>query len=163
MRTFLSFFLLTASLSVGSFLFAQSRGGGVPANRPQTGPVDSGDRNSKSDVKATTATASGTNPVSSKLSKHPALASKLQSMLPKGTNLDVAASGFRNLGQFVAAVHVSNNLNIPFDQLKDKMMNDHMSLGSAIHALKPDMTSVAANTEAKKAEEQAKDDTKKQS
>jgi hypothetical protein len=163
MRTFLSFVLLTAFLSVGSSLFAQGRGGGPPAGHPQTGSVDRGDGNSKFDAKATTATASGTNPVGSKLSEHPELASKVQNMLPKGTSLDMAASGFRNLGQFVAAVHVSNNLNIPFDQLKGKIVNDHMSLGSAIHALRPNVTSVAANTEAKKAEGQAKDDTKNKS
>jgi len=29
---------------------------------------------------------------------------------PPGTNLQSAATGFKNLGQFVAAVHVSHNL-----------------------------------------------------
>jgi hypothetical protein len=80
-------------------------------------------------------------------------------LLPQGTNLDAAASGFKNIGQFVAAVHVSNNLNIPFDQLKAKMLTDRMSLGEAVHALKPDMNKDAANAEAKKAEGQAKKDT----
>jgi hypothetical protein len=164
MKNFLSFVLLTACLSVGSPLFAQGKGGGgAPATHPQTGPVDHGDKSPKSDAKTTTATAGPTNPVSQKLSEHPALSAKLESMLPKGTSLDMAASGFKNLGQFVAAVHVSSNLNIPFDQLKAKMVTDHMSLGSAIHALKPNVTSVAANTEAKKAEDQAKDDTKNKS
>src|SRR6266702_2625881 len=99
MKTSLSVVLLTASLSVGSALFAQGRGGGAPTNHPQSGTADRGDRDSKSDAKTTTGTASGTNPVSSKLSEHPALASKMQSLLPKDTNLDMAASGFRKLGQ----------------------------------------------------------------
>jgi len=130
MRTFLSFVLLTAFLSVGSSLFAQGKGGGAPTGHAQSGSADRGDKNPKSDAKTTTATASGTNPMSSKLSEHPELASKVQSMLPKGTSLDTAASGFKKLGQFVAAVHVSNNLNIPFDQLKGKMVNDaEFSLG----------------------------------
>src|SRR3989304_3312682 len=38
------------------------------------------------------------------------LAEKLQ--LPAGTNLQQAADGFKNLGEFVSAVHVSNNLGI---------------------------------------------------
>jgi hypothetical protein len=38
----------------------------------------------------------------------------------------------------VAAVHVSHNLGIPFDQLKAKMIGPPKeSLGKAIHALKP--------------------------
>ena len=48
-----------------------------------------------------------------------------------------AADGFRNLGQFVAAVNVSNNLDIPFRQLKTEMVNENLSLGQAIQKLKP--------------------------
>src|SRR5437773_399418 len=35
---------------------------------------------------------------------------RLQSMLPAGTNLQAAAAGFNNEGQFIVAVHVSRNL-----------------------------------------------------
>ena len=101
--------------------------------------------------------------VGQRISEHPRLASKLQSLLPAGTNLDAAANGFKNMGQFVAAVHVSHNLNIPFDQLKEKMVTDHKSLGGAIRELKPDMTKDAANDEARKAVTQAKEETKSQS
>jgi hypothetical protein len=43
------------------------------------------------------------------------LTMKLQSknLLPAGTDLKSACSGFRNLGQCVAAIHISHNLNIP--------------------------------------------------
>ncbi|MBI2219603.1 MAG: hypothetical protein HYU53_00145 [Acidobacteria bacterium] len=41
--------------------------------------------------------------------------------LPSGVTVVDAASGFKNLGQFVAAVNVSNNLGIPFADLKAKM------------------------------------------
>src|SRR5262249_19221361 len=94
--------------------------------------------------------------VSDHLEDNTKLASKLESLLPPGTNLQQAAQGFKNLGQFVAAVHVSHNLGIPFDQLKAKMIGPPKeSLGGAIHALKP-----AANSkeEAKKGEKQAKHD-----
>jgi len=84
-------------------------------------------------------------------------------LLPAGTNLDAAANGFKNMGQFVAAVHVSHNLNIPFDRLKEKMITDHKSLGGAIRELKPDMTKDAANDEAQKAVTQAKEETRNQS
>ena len=94
--------------------------------------------------------------VSDHLEDNTKLASKLQGLLPTGTNLQQAAQGFKNLGQFVAAVHVSHNLGIPFDQLKAKMIGPPKeSLGDAIHALKP---TANAKEEAKKGEKQAKHD-----
>lgn len=78
--------------------------------------------------------------VQQKLQRNTNLASKLQSRLPAGTNLTVASSGFRNLGQFVAAVNVSNNLGIPFWQLKRRMVDRGMSLGQAIQDTRPRTT-----------------------
>lgn len=88
------------------------------------------------------------------LSKTPQLSSRLQSLLPAGTNLTDAASGFKNLGQFVAAVHVSHNLGISFNDLKAKMISGD-NLGKAIHTLDPN---VNARQEAKKANKQSKKD-----
>ncbi len=88
------------------------------------------------------------------LSHNTKLASKLQALLPPGADLQAAASGFRTLGQFVAAVHVAHNLDIPFDQLKAKIVAGG-SLGKTIHNLKPDAN---AKTEAKRAHKQANDD-----
>ncbi len=90
------------------------------------------------------------------LTQNTQLNSKLQSLLPAGTDTQAAASGFKNLGQFVAAVHVSKNLGIPFDDLKAKMTGPNaVSLGKAIHELKPD---VNAKESAKEANRQAKQD-----
>ena len=88
------------------------------------------------------------------LSRNTQLSSRLGSLLPSGTNLTTAASGFKNLGQFIAAVHVSHNLNIPFSDLKAKMMGGD-SLGKAIHELDPNAN---AKNEAKKAQKQANRD-----
>jgi hypothetical protein len=89
--------------------------------------------------------------------RNPNLAATLQTLLP-GANLETASAGFRNLGQFVAAAHVSHNLNIPFDQLKTRMTGaNSMSLGQAIHELKP---TVDAEAEAKKASKTADADIK---
>src|SRR5262245_23496623 len=99
---------------------------------------------------------SGQKSNSQKLAANPKLASKLQSLLPPGTDLQTAASGFKNLGQFVAAVHVSHNLGIPFDQLKAKMLGPpSQSLGGAIHNLKPEAN---VKVETKKAESEARQD-----
>jgi hypothetical protein len=98
----------------------------------------------------------GHSSISQKLASNKQLASKLQSLLPPGTDLNAAAAGFKNLGQFVAAVHVSHNLGIPFDQLKSKMIGPPSeSLGKAIHDLKP---TADAKAELKKAEHEAHQD-----
>ena len=86
----------------------------------------------------------------------PSLATKVQPLLPSGTDIATASTGFKNLGQFIAAVHVSNNLSIPFDSLKGKVTGASAeSLGQAIHELKPDANSA---NEVKKAQQQAKAD-----
>jgi hypothetical protein len=93
--------------------------------------------NGKTNKGKPTTTTAGLTPVQQKLQSNTNLASKLQSRLPAGTDLMTAASGFRNLGQFVAAVNVSNNLGISFTALKSRMVDDHESLGQAIHDLRP--------------------------
>jgi hypothetical protein len=92
-------------------------------------------------------------PVQQKLQRNTNLASKLQSRLPAGTDLMLAAEGFRNLGQFVAAVNVSNNLNIPFEALRTKMVDEKMSLGQAIQKLKP---TTVGTVEAQRADYEAR-------
>src|SRR5262249_15830156 len=87
------------------------------------------------------------------LSQNSKLSDNVAKLLPPGTNLESAAQGFKNLGQFVAAVHVSHNLGIPFSDLKTKVMSGD-SLGQAIGDLKP---SVNSRDEAKKAKRQAKE------
>ena len=93
------------------------------------------------------------------LAKNSALAARLQPLLPAGTNLQTAATGFKNLGQFVAAVHVAHNLNIPFAQLKTLMTGpDHDSLGRATKALEPDLSHTAVKSDVRTAEKQARHD-----
>jgi hypothetical protein len=105
------------------------------------------------------------------LTQNKQLSSKLSSLLPAGTDLQQAAAGYRNLGQFVAAVHVSHNLRIPFDSLKCTELaqtqycpkgvavpSKASSLGQAIHTLKPDMSATDSKSAAKEAEKQASSD-----
>ena len=66
------------------------------------------------------------------------LVEQLKGMLPGGMSVEQAADGFRNQGQFIAAVHASKNLDISFTELKSRMVTDGLSLGQAIHTLKPD-------------------------
>ena len=163
--------MLVLFLSTGAWSFAQDHGQGrAPAGGPPVaaqiehgggdhGPGDHGQANKPEETKKSVS--SGKNDVRARLRENPDLASKLQGMLPAGMNVETAANGFKNFGQFVAAVHVSKNLNIPFDQLKGAMVTNHMSLGDAIHGLKPEINEEGAKLEAKKAEDQAKEDSKK--
>jgi hypothetical protein len=107
------------------------------------------------------------NTVSDRLEKNTKLSSNLEKLLPAGMTAQTACAEFRNLGQCVAAVHVSHNLGIPFADLKGKMIGTAatatsaatkpMSLGGAIQALAP---TADAKQEAKKANAQAKEDMK---
>jgi hypothetical protein len=68
------------------------------------------------------------NPIAEKIASKPNLSAKLTRMLPvdptTGTTmtLDKASLGFKNQGQFIAALHVSQNLGIPFTELKSHMV-----------------------------------------
>jgi hypothetical protein len=95
--------------------------------------------------------------VAARIQNNPELAARVQSMLPSGMSMNTASAGFKNEGQFLAALHASQNLSIPFEQLKTKMTGSAAtSLGSAIQASKPGMTANQAKTEARRAETEAK-------
>ena len=71
--------------------------------------------------------------------------------------LNQASTGFKNQGQFIAALHISRNLGISFKDLKADMTVKHMSLGQAIQDLRHTSTATAT-TQASKAEREADDD-----
>jgi len=74
-----------------------------------------------------------------------------------GGNLQSACQGFKNLGQCVAALHVSKNLGIPFSDLQAKMTGaNRENLGKAILDL--GSANMNAKAEAKKGSKQANAD-----
>jgi hypothetical protein len=103
------------------------------------------------------------------LTKAPKLSSQIQSLT--GMSATDACKNFKNLGQCVAAAHVSKNLGISFDCLKSDMTgtapqttscptgtgSKGMSLGKAIQTLDP---TANHKLEKKKAETQAQQDLK---
>jgi hypothetical protein len=67
---------------------------------------------------------------------NPNLRARLEAMLPSGMSLEDAADGFRNQGQFIAALQQSNNHSISFADLKSEMTGDNqLSLGQAMRKL----------------------------
>ncbi len=127
--------------------------GGPPAGR---GPgSDSGMRGSHASGAAAHSDMSHASP-STVLSHNTAIAGKIQKLT--GQDAQAACSGFKNLGQCVAAAHVAKNLDIPggFEALKAKVTGSGaVSLGKAIEGLAPNAD---AKAEAKRAKKQASDD-----
>ncbi|HKW89737.1 MAG TPA: hypothetical protein VJN21_13395 [Candidatus Acidoferrales bacterium] len=92
------------------------------------------------------------------------------------TCMQAAVGGFKNLGQFVSAVHVSNNLGIPFTTLKCTELGTtaatslgmtcpasvtntgKMSLGGAIHTIRPTLSSTDVKSQTSRASKQAHGD-----
>ena len=177
----IAIFVLVGATTGGS-LQAQGRGNGQ-ANKPQTpahptgkpastpatqkshpptpkGNAGGNPHTAGTTVATTTTTVTTTTPTTV---KNPQLEQRLQALLP-GMNVSDAASGFKNWGQFVAAAHVSHNLNSPFTSLKAKMIGTPpMSLGQAIQTLKPagtttTVTTSTVQTEVRKAEVEADED-----
>ena len=87
------------------------------------------------------------------------LSARVRALLPSGWTIATASAGFRNQGSFLAALHVSRNLKIPFDQLKAKLTgNKTESLGSAIHDLRPNLAKGTVKHDVRLAEHQADQD-----
>jgi hypothetical protein len=117
---------------------------------PPTRSTDT-DKTARKPTSHTSTTTTTLNPIAQNISSHPALATKVQALLPAGMTLNQASKGFKNQGQFLAALHASKDLHIPFAQLKAEMTGkDHDSLGMAIHELKPGVDAKVAVTTAEK-------------
>ena len=93
-----------------------------------------------------------------RIDHNPRLAARLRGLVPPGTTPRDAISGFKSEGQFFAALHASKNLNIPFNDLKTQLnTGENVSLGQAIHTLRPDLSESAVRNATRKAEDQAAD------
>ena len=101
------------------------------------------------------ASSKGKDRVATSIASDSKLAARLTALLPPGTTLTQAAAGFKNQGQFIAALEASKNLGIPFADLQDRMTAGE-SLGAAFHGLKPAMTTADVDTSVETAEKQAK-------
>jgi len=145
------------SASSGPKTTGNSTHGASPKSTSTTkGSKPSGTTTSTTTPSGGTTTASTPpNPIATKISSKPQLNAKIATMLPRGMTLDQASRGFKNQGQFIAALHVSQNLGIPFKDLKNDMTVKHLSLGQSIQDLKP---TARSGDEARKAETAANHD-----
>jgi len=103
-------------------------------------------RGASSDLTSTTATGTGNSPIATKISRNPQQLARITAMLPPGLTLDQAAAGFRNQGQFIAALNASKNQGIAFADLQKAMTVDGLSLGQAVRQLRPQPAPTTTST-----------------
>jgi hypothetical protein len=90
-----------------------------------------------------------------KVTVTPALETRVQPLLKQGADMKLASNGFTTGEQFAAVAHAANNTDIPFVLLKDRVLNQHMTLAAAIHASRP---TLPADIEANRARSEAQSD-----
>jgi hypothetical protein len=152
---------------------------GAPAFGGQHGHASTPQPNAHAAARTSTSTRTPTpttNPIATKIQANARLSSKVSAMLPidphtgKTMTLNTASMGFKNQGQFIAALHVSRNLGVSFVSLKNAMvtkqstasgttMTQTGSLGHAIQTVKH-TSSATATTQATRAEQEADSDLK---
>jgi hypothetical protein len=86
--------------------------------------------------------------VPSYLVTQPKLADRVQPLLQRGADVELAAQGFASAEMFAAVAHAAHNLDVPFVVLKHRVLNERLTLSKAIAATRPD---VKANEEASRA------------
>ncbi len=165
--------LALAVLMYSAPVFAQHGHGGGMGGGMGAGTHGSLGSAHDANTNGSSATPAGQQKIDNILKKNSAISGKLQTLT--GMPAQQACTGFKNLGQCVAAAHVSKNLGIPFACLRADMTGQAapagsscpagtaastkapMSLGKAIQTLSPNANS---KLEAKKAQKQADRDIK---
>jgi hypothetical protein len=79
---------------------------------------------------------------------------RLAALVPAGMTTREACTGFKDVNECSAALHVSQNLNIAFPEVRERVVGGQ-TLEAAVHALKP---SANAHIEVHRAEQQAGED-----
>ena len=79
---------------------------------------------------------------------------RLAALVPAGMTAREACTGFKDVAECSAALHVAQNLNIPFPDVRDRVLGGQ-TLEATVHALKP---SANAHVEVHRAEQQASAD-----
>jgi len=131
----------------------------TPASTPKVKPNDAAVLPEAAAKNANTEGKPADMKVANAFDRNPYLSSKLKPLLPPRTTMMDAATGFKNQRQFIAAVHLSRNVGVPFDQIKARMTGEHrMSLNDSLRDIFPEMTKNEVKAEVNKAEKQAKDD-----
>jgi len=85
----------------------------------------------------------------------PELQKRMKPLLNRGTDIKLAADGFRDAHQFATVAHAAHNTQVPFVLLKHRVLVEGKSVASAIRESKPELDAAA---EAERARDQAQAD-----
>jgi hypothetical protein len=148
MKRFLTLIAATAALGLAAFAYAggpEDQAGAAQPSPAAQPSMPSTDPTTQSDPAATAQSSASTGQ-----------STRLAAIVPPGMSAQEACTGFKSVEECVATLHASQNLSIPFPDLKSKVAGG-AKLGAAIHQLKPDAN---VKAELRKAEEQARSDTR---
>jgi hypothetical protein len=160
--------ILTAALCLAVQPAHAQKGGGGTGVSPSGGGAagTSGNATSTTAVRDTDVPSNSQKPPDIVLQNNPALNSKLQPLLPLGMTPQEASEGYKEIGDFLTAVHAAHDLGIPFLQLRCAELGGKVcppdshtkstKIENAIVTLKPD----AGKDGAKQAVKAAKQETK---
>lgn len=147
----ISAILGAASLVAATLAFGQPINESAP--QPQQGPPaqqsDSPPPPPASDPSMTTmqqpsgGNSSATNPQNSMAPNAADSHTRLASVLPNGMSSKEACEGFPSEDECAVALHTAHNLNLPFDQLKQRVTAGS-KLEAAVQELKPDVDAQGA-------------------
>jgi hypothetical protein len=152
MKRFLT--LIAAATALGLAAFAYAGGPEDQAGAAQPSPAEQA---SMPSIDPATLGVAPTDPSAMAQSSPSASPStRLAALVPSGMSAQEACAGFRTVEECAATLHASQNLNIPFEDLKSRVTGG-TRLAAAIHQLKPDAN---VKAEVRKAEEQARSDTR---
>ena len=126
----------TVSHGTGGGRGAGAGKGHTASTSSTTTTASSGTGTGSGTTTTTTTPVAPPNALSMKLGKNPAQLAKVQAMLPEGMTLEAATAGFRNQGQFIAALNASKNQGVTFADLQQAMTVDGLSLGQAVKQLR---------------------------
>lgn len=111
---------------------------GTSANRPQRPKAERPAERPATDRSRAAARQEARDSIAANIARNPQLEARLKAMLPPGMTMEQASQGFRNQGQFIAALEASRNHNVDFADLKAEMTDESpLSLGEAIQKLRP--------------------------
>src|SRR4029077_329576 len=151
MKRFLTLIAAATALELAAFAYAgpEDQAGAAqpsPAEQPSMPSIDP----ATPGVAPTDPSATAQSSVSASQS------TRLAALVPSGMSAQEDCAGFRTVEECAAPLHASQNLSIPFEDLKSRVTGG-TKLGAAIHQLKPDAN---VKAEVRKAEEQARSDTR---
>ncbi|HXN74633.1 MAG TPA: hypothetical protein VN861_18955 [Candidatus Acidoferrales bacterium] len=167
MKTLASALAIFAMLCIGVLPVQAQKGGVGGGGGAGSGgaAATAGNANSTTGVRDTNLPSTNEKPPDVVLQNNPLLSSKLQPYLPLGMTPQEASQGYKEIGDFLTALHAAHDLGIPFLQLRCAELGKYCppdahakstKLENAIVALKPD----AGKDGAKQATKAAKLETK---